>query len=377
MSTTADLNRTFRKGDRVQVLYKGEWLHGSVRSHTRGAYAVNLDEGAGILRNVFGASIKASNRPAPAPKHRFIVGDRAQCHDRKKGVTHVGTVTALRSDRLTLSLDGGIERISGHVSLFEPAPALAPMSSGNPEMDRYAVTGYKEYPKMSEETTAYTATITLDGVVVCGAKNDGQGGCDHFTQLPGSPYSVEDLQLACARWAGEHCVDGETIDLWVDWFVNQRPARVSAVDYLEPIAQGQKEGRRERAEREALPIVTTDTAVGSRFILRESTRSGRLPYEAKIIDTETGIEVAVRPMDIRPTRELLEALFPVGAGECRLTPAELAALDTVAPPCDECSQPIPNDAGSLFNTFHAQSCSLYVDNSEMRGPLDEAGNPRT
>lgn len=348
MSSILDSNRTYRKGDRVQWSHKANVLHGTVKSSRLDRITVTCDDGKGIVRG-FARLFQPSTVPAPppiAPKHRFAVGDRVQCFDKRKNVTHVGTVTMARTDRIRARLDGSADVITGHISLFEPSavPAAPLPTSGNDALDRYAVTDYKAYPKMSEETTAYTATITLEGVVVCGARNDGQGGCDLFTQLPGSPATVEDFQLACARWATAHGVEGETMDLWVEWFVNERPAGVSAAHFLAPIAKSQAEIREARAREAAEPVTTTDTAVGSRFILRESTRDGRLPYEAKIIDTETGIEVAVRPMDIRPTRELLEALFPV------------------VPVCDECGASIPNeDGGSLVNVHHNPSCSLFPE----------------
>jgi hypothetical protein len=47
-----------------------------------------------------------------------------------------------------------------------------------PTPQRVALKGYKVHKEMSEETTAYTTKITLDGKEIGDARNDGRGGCD-------------------------------------------------------------------------------------------------------------------------------------------------------------------------------------------------------
>ena len=49
---------------------------------------------------------------------------------------------------------------------------------------RVGLKGYKEYPKLSDETTAYSTDITLDGKVIGNAENDGKGGCDRISISP-------------------------------------------------------------------------------------------------------------------------------------------------------------------------------------------------
>jgi hypothetical protein len=46
-----------------------------------------------------------------------------------------------------------------------------------PLSDRLSFKGYKHYPAMSEETTAFSATLTHDGEAVATVRNDGRGGC--------------------------------------------------------------------------------------------------------------------------------------------------------------------------------------------------------
>ena len=45
-----------------------------------------------------------------------------------------------------------------------------------PPDNPFALKGMKEYPKMSEETIAFTADLTYKGKVVASCKNDGHGG---------------------------------------------------------------------------------------------------------------------------------------------------------------------------------------------------------
>lgn len=51
---------------------------------------------------------------------------------------------------------------------------------------RVSLKGYKEHKELSEETTAYTTKICIDGQVVGEARNDGHGGCDRIHILPES-----------------------------------------------------------------------------------------------------------------------------------------------------------------------------------------------
>jgi hypothetical protein len=47
----------------------------------------------------------------------------------------------------------------------------------------------KTMPSLSEETTAYTATVYVDGVKLCEASNTGQGGEDRFHPVAGKTYA--------------------------------------------------------------------------------------------------------------------------------------------------------------------------------------------
>ena len=77
---------------------------------------------------------------------------------------------------MTTTTANNIDGSSFDVGAFEKAwddfhDAMKPLSL------RIGFTFFKEYKSMSEETMCFSANITLDGVKVGRAKNDGHGGC--------------------------------------------------------------------------------------------------------------------------------------------------------------------------------------------------------
>lgn len=71
----------------------------------------------------------------------------------------------------------------------------------------YRFTNVQTYPQMSEETTAYSATITKDGRTVGTIRNDGRGGAD----LPRFNTAQDDQDYADAAKAA----DPQEADSWV------------------------------------------------------------------------------------------------------------------------------------------------------------------
>ena len=51
------------------------------------------------------------------------------------------------------------------------------LERAKPLTDRLSFKGYRRHAAMSEETTAFTATLTLDGKAVAAVRNHGRGGC--------------------------------------------------------------------------------------------------------------------------------------------------------------------------------------------------------
>lgn len=58
---------------------------------------------------------------------------------------------------------------------------------------KLALTKFKFHPSFSEETNAYEATVTIDGVPVFTASNRGTGGADDYHPLP--PFDVNRAKL--------------------------------------------------------------------------------------------------------------------------------------------------------------------------------------
>jgi hypothetical protein len=54
------------------------------------------------------------------------------------------------------------------------------------------VRSLKHFPSLSEETTAYTATIYVDGKKAIDAKNDGHGGMDMYRPI--APFTFKDIE---------------------------------------------------------------------------------------------------------------------------------------------------------------------------------------
>lgn len=66
---------------------------------------------------------------------------------------------------------------------------------------RVALKSYKEHKALSQETTAYTTKITLDGVEIGSASNDGQGGAD-LVMI--NRESRDEWRAIVEKWNGEN-----------------------------------------------------------------------------------------------------------------------------------------------------------------------------
>ena len=72
-----------------------------------------------------------------------------------KGEILHGTVKTAGA-RVTAILDGGKEKIAAPVTAFRPSTKPLPVEPPS-TMDGYAVTGFREYSRLSEETVAFSA----------------------------------------------------------------------------------------------------------------------------------------------------------------------------------------------------------------------------
>jgi len=57
----------------------------------------------------------------------------------------------------------------------------APVAPAKVHVPKVELVDFKFHPDMSEETNCYSAIVRVDGIRSIHAKNDGNGGCDHYT----------------------------------------------------------------------------------------------------------------------------------------------------------------------------------------------------
>jgi len=152
------------------------------------------------------------------------------------GQTVYGVVSRGGSKLVKVSADGAKFEYSVLPSLLRRSDVPLPKDDPHP-MDAWGVKDYVRYDRMSEETVAFTATVTLDGVPVIDAKNDGQGGCNSYYSMSGGYAMVARFEEEAKKWLmdhglpEEHCF--EAGDMWLDWKANQAPYGVTARDKVE------------------------------------------------------------------------------------------------------------------------------------------------
>lgn len=227
----------FRKGDRI------EFTHPKTKTATLGvitkggATTVQFvsDEGQGFKGNP--AHLKRSTAPLPAGQRTIPTlskGDRTEYDD--AGTLRYGTVTK-GGKNVQVVLDGGAYTVTGPASAFKVSDNPLPKDAPHP-MDDWDVVGYKEFSRMSQETTAFDATVTYKGEPVLHAQNSGTGGCNTYYRTPTAPALADrKLEEDAKQWALDHGLeDGgffEAADTWLNWKTTQAPYGVTAKDFFE------------------------------------------------------------------------------------------------------------------------------------------------
>jgi len=261
----------------------------------------------------------------PKPPTPIVAGLRVEATHGKKTV--YGVVKSIRTNRGTVVLDGGREQISGPLGAFRPSAHPLPKDEPN-VMDKWGVVKYKAL-KVVDEPGGYNAEVTLNGVAVIQAYNQGHGGPDNFQPLKGQTHKVT-AQLAAdaTAWASQH-TDGKVSEvegLWVEWFVNSRPYGVLAKQYLAPFLTSKDEEEKaakeradfQRAEQEQERAAADK--IGVKVLCgREEARELKLPARFKrehvtnyavLVDTVTGRGVSVGLCDLGGAIKVLAAMFP-------------------------------------------------------------------
>lgn len=221
----------FRKGERVEIESRGT-VHLGVVAKDQAATDVKVSVAFDALakQDVVARQLRRSVAPLPV---RLAKGDRAKTDHR--GETLHGIVRSATATGITMVLDGGASEIKGHPSLFSASERPLPRDEPS-AMDRWGVVSHKVSRALSEETVAFSATVTLDGKPVLHASNRGNGGCNSYHPLPGAPAGVaRQLDADALAWAehfGGTPPHMERADEWLSWHVQERPFGKTALAHF-------------------------------------------------------------------------------------------------------------------------------------------------
>lgn len=228
----------FKRNDRIKFVHpqRRETVHGVVAKVAGGKATVMTDDLETFTGPVGG--LQGSDKPVPEPLlarlgvgKAFAKGDRV-CFDHRGETLH-GVVTKGGAARIVVVLDGGRQRTSGPAAGFRASDKPLPKDPPS-EMDRWGVVDHRASARMSEETEAFTATVTYDGKPVAHARNDGRGGCNLYQPLPGQGRDLLDrLHADAAEWTRRNGGEPfEPEDDWLSWAANERPFGVTAADHF-------------------------------------------------------------------------------------------------------------------------------------------------
>lgn len=171
----------------------------------------------------------------------FSKGDRVEFDH--KNETLYGTVSR-GGAKPKVILDGGKLEYAVPAGMLRNSSVPLPQGEPHP-MDTWSLKGYSEAAAMSEETTAFTATVTEGGVPVLSAKNDGRGGCNSYYPITGGYASVTRFEEAAKQWLVDHGLPAEDAfeagDMWLTWKASQAPYGLTAsamvADWLKATAR--------------------------------------------------------------------------------------------------------------------------------------------
>lgn len=228
---------TFGKGSRVEATYEGKTVHGTVIRGGSSTIAVTLDDGRGIKGSV--RHFRPSSVPAPVDPSAIAwkKGMRVEFDSSKDGVVH-GTIDRVSAPYLHVIADGAI--LKYRVPLAAARPSTRPASKDDPSpMDDWSVVGYKEFPSMSEETTAFEGRIAYRGEPVLHVKNTGTGGCNFYHGDRGiRERLLTDARAWCEQFGYVDPFEPE--DTWVIWAATGKPYGQLARDFLKSFASDEK-----------------------------------------------------------------------------------------------------------------------------------------
>ena len=194
--------------------------------------------------------IKPSSLPLPAGMKQvdFKKGDRVELD--YKGKVIYGVVKK-GGTRVQVIADGGKEQFGVDPRNLRPSDVPLPKDPPH-AMDAWGLKGYKANEAFSEETLMFQSEITLNGKAVISAKNDGRGGCNMYYPLEGGYATVEKFLESAKQWLRDHGMPEDDIyepgDNWINWKANEQPYGVTAKAMVEADIARWKELRGERDE---------------------------------------------------------------------------------------------------------------------------------
>ncbi|WP_327211196.1 hypothetical protein [Rhizobium leguminosarum] len=145
-----------------------------------------------------------------------------------------GTVTEASGDAVRLVTDGGRYRlrVPARRLSFSSRAVRRDLPSA---MDVWQVADFAD--DAGADSTKYSAIITLHGVPVAGASNDGYGAPDRYLPFDGGYAVVEELAAAVDDWLAANGGDPadfvEPVNFWLLWRARRAPYGVLAAEAVE------------------------------------------------------------------------------------------------------------------------------------------------
>jgi len=159
------------------------------------------------------------------------------------GETVYGVVTR-GGTKPTVIGDGAVSEYRVPEAVLKHSDRPLPKDDPHP-MDSWGIKQYKEYRELSEETVAFSAIITRNGVEVMHAKNDGHGGCNMYWPVGGDHTLVTRLESDARQWLIDHGMPEESCfecsDMWLGWKAAEAPFGVTARAMIQKYQQSMDE----------------------------------------------------------------------------------------------------------------------------------------
>jgi hypothetical protein len=151
------------------------------------------------------------------------------------GTTYQGVVTK-GGNKPSVVYENGTLEIKGHASLFTEIDDSKFEKDEPSVMDKWSVVSFKEHKELSDESTAFSAYIALNGKKIFCVKHDGCGGEMTTHSVDTYDKKISDLfDKDVLTWAKQFgmtwkpfCLDEE----WVLWFAEEKPLKINAKQHF-------------------------------------------------------------------------------------------------------------------------------------------------